>query len=231
MKQNVSDALKTIAIVAIAIGILIFLYRLSVQLDLFNSHATTLLVTTNQAMKNIRDAAASARDASEQAKLAATEQRAYWQKTSLETYKTMASLRLTIVRIDESLNDVLVPRVAGSLDAATALETSAARNLTATTAKIDDTIDALRPMIDGGIAATAAASAAMEAAGKQMSDPAIHETLSHVDGLAGNLDATSADIQAFVHRETTPVRGTWNVIKAFLRDFAGPAAQVATSVK
>lgn len=50
-------------------------------------------------------------------------------------------------------------------------------------------------------------------------------------GIAGNLDATTSDIKAFVHRETTPVRGTWNVIKSFLREFAGPAAQVATAVK
>lgn len=48
---------------------------------------------------------------------------------------------------------------------------------------------------------------------------------------SANLDATSADVRAFIHRETTPVRGTWNVIKSFLRDFAGPAAQVGTAVK
>ena len=47
----------------------------------------------------------------------------------------------------------------------------------------------------------------------------------------GNLDATSSDIHAFVHRETTPVRGTWNLIKNFLMEFAGPAAQVATAAK
>ena len=45
------------------------------------------------------------------------------------------------------------------------------------------------------------------------------------------LDLTAQDIRAFVHRETTPVRGTWNVIKGFLAEFAGPAAQVATAAK
>lgn len=155
---------------------------------------------------------------------AADEQAAYWQKTQLQVYKLITDMKEIMVRTDRSLNDVLVPRISASLDASVALETSAARNLTDTTAKIDDTIDALRPMIDNGIRATAAAATAM-------SDPAIHETLAHVDGAAGNLDATTSDIHAFVHRETTPVRGTWNVIKAFLRDFAGPAAQVATSAK
>lgn len=46
-----------------------------------------------------------------------------------------------------------------------------------------------------------------------------------------NLAATTADIRAFVHRETAPVRGTWHVIKDFLFSVAGPAASVATSLK
>lgn len=231
MKPQTADALRTISIVALAIGILIFLYRLSLKIDAVTVPTTSLVITANQAMQNLRDAAASARDASEQAKLAATEQRAYWKKTSLEMYKTMAALRLTIVRTDESFNNVLMPKLATSLDASVTLQESAMKDLSDAIGKVDVTIDALRPAIDGGIAATQAASAAMEAAGKNMADPAIHETLAHVDGVAGNLDATSGDIRTFVHRETTPVRGTWNVIKAFLRDFAGPAAQVATSVK
>lgn len=231
MKPQTADALRTISIVALAIGILIFLYRLSLKIDAVTVPTTSLVITANQAMQNLRDAAASARDASEQAKLAATEQRAYWNKTSLEMYKTMAALRLTIVRTDESFNNVLMPKLATSLDASVTLQESAMKDLSDAIGKVDVTIDALRPAIDGGIAATQAASAAMEAAGKNMADPAIHETLAHVDGVAGNLDATSGDIRTFVHRETTPVRGTWNVIKAFLRDFAGPAAQVATSVK
>jgi ABC-type transporter Mla subunit MlaD len=231
MKPQTADALKTLSIVALAIGILIFLYKLSLKIDALTVPTTSLVITTNQAMQNLRDAAASARDAGEQAKLAAAEQRAYWNKTSLETYKTMAALRLTIVRTDESLNNVLLPKLATSLDATAALEGTAARDLSDVTGKVDSTIDALRPEIDASIGATQAASAAMETASKTMADPAIHETLAHVDGVAGNLDATSGDIRAFVHRETTPVRGTWNMIKVFLRDFAGPAAQVATSVK
>lgn len=46
-----------------------------------------------------------------------------------------------------------------------------------------------------------------------------------------SVDASAHDIQAFIHRETTPVRGTWNVIRGFLMEFAGPAAQVATAAK
>ena len=46
-----------------------------------------------------------------------------------------------------------------------------------------------------------------------------------------SMDASAHDVQAFIHRETTPVRGTWNVIKSFLREFAGPSASVATAIK
>jgi hypothetical protein len=183
-----------------------------------------IAVDADIALQNSQDAIARATAAEDRFSEAATEQAAYWQKTQLQVYKLITDAKEIMVRTDRSLNDVLVPRVAASLDASTGLEMSAMRNLTDTTAKIDDTIDALRPMIDNGIHATAAAATAM-------SDPAIHETLAHVDGAAGNLDATTGDIHAFVHRETTPVRGTWTVIKAFLRDFAGPAAQVATSAK
>jgi hypothetical protein len=207
------------------------LYRASVlvvdltrDVDSITANANTLLVTANATL-------AEAKSASTQAALAAAEQRAYWNKTSLETYKTMAALRLTIVRTDQSVNDVLVPRVSASLDASTALERTATESVADTTARLDATIDALRPAIANLVQTSAGASAAMEAAGKDLSDPAIHETLAHVDGTAGNVDAASRDIAAFVHRETTPARGTWNVIKSFLREFAGPAAQVATAVK
>jgi uncharacterized protein len=93
-----------------------------------------------------------------------------------------------------------------------------------TASTVNQTILSAQPgILDLNKAAAGAATA--------MSDPAIHETMVHVDGTAGNLDATSSDIHDFVHRETTPVRGTWNVIKAFLSEFAGPAAQVATAAK
>jgi len=147
-------------------------------------------------------------------------QQAYYKDLSQKSGTLLDSLTTTV----DSFNGTVLPRVAAALDGTTALETNASRDLTDTTIKIDGTIDDLRPIIDNGIKVTAAAAASM-------SDPAIHETLAHVDGVSGNLDATSADIRAFVHRETTPVRGTWNVIKAFLAEFAGPAAQVATAAK
>jgi hypothetical protein len=140
---------------------------------------------------------------------AADQQAAYWQKTQLQVYKLITDTKQIMVRTDRSLNDVLVPRLAASLDASTALQHTAAAGVTDTTAKIDDTLDALRPAIDNLVAATAAAAA-------DMSDPAIHETLAHVDGVAGNLDTTSSDVQKYVRRMTAPARGSWHFIEWLL---------------
>lgn len=215
--MNLSSTFRTAAIVAVAIGVLIVLYEMSllvaairVDLDKITASANALLVTANQA-------AGQARDASEQAKLAAIEQRAYWNKTSLETYKTMASVRLTIVRTDHSLNDILVPQLGHTLDATTELSRTAAANLARTMEELQPTFDNM------GRASAAAADT--------MSDPHIRDTLDHLDETSShladtadqaaqtmaNLNATTRDVQAYVHRETAPVRGTWNLFRELLR--------------
>lgn len=72
----------------------------------------------------------------------------------------------------------------------------------------------------------------------QLANPDIPATLHQIQIASENTAQTSANMQAatkdiasFVHRETAPVKGTWNVIKAFLREFAGPAADVTTAIK
>ena len=147
-------------------------------------------------------------------------QQAYYKSLSQKSGTLLDSLTTTV----DSFNGTVLPRVAAALDGTIALETNASRDLTDTTIKIDDTIDDLRPIIDNGIKATAAAAVSM-------SDPAIHETLAHVDGVSGNLDATSADIRKIADAWAAPIKGTWNHLKAFLVTFAGPAAQVATAAK
>lgn len=137
-------------------------------------------------------------------------QQSYYKTLTTKTGDLLDSATTTL----NTFNGTILPRVAAALDGSVALETSASRNLTDTAIKIDDTIDALRPAIDNAISATAAASAAM-------SDPAIHETLAHVDGTASNLNAASSDFAAYVHRMTAPARGVWNALIKLL----GLAAQ------
>lgn len=198
---------------------------LLIELALLARTARTSLVTLSKNLDALAVTAnqtvVEARDASTQAKLAATEQRAYWQKTSLETYKTMASLRLTIVRTDRSVNDELVPRLALALDNTNKLAAAAAGDL-------QQTVDSLRPTLAN--LATASASAATA-----MSDPAIHETLAHVDEasahaaitsaeaaqIASHLNDAATDFAAYVHRLTAPARGVWT----FAKELLGLAAQ------
>jgi hypothetical protein len=221
--QKTASLFGTIALLAIAIAILVFFYEMSllarslrVDLGALTANTNALLVTANQA-------AGQARDASEQAKLAAVEQRAYWNKTSLETYKTMASLRLTIVRVDHSVNDDLAPRLGRSLDATTDLSRTAAANLART-------MEELQPTLSNLGRASAAAAVASEEASKIIADPHIRETLANLEETSAfakatadasaqtmqHVEGSTRDIQAYVHRETAPARGTWNLFRELL---------------
>jgi ABC-type transporter Mla subunit MlaD len=100
-----------------------------------------------------------------------------------------------------------------------------------TLSNIDQSVQSTNPAI-------ANLTRASQAAADDLSDPAIKQSLANVQLVTLNtadttkqLDMTAQDIHAFVHRETTPVRGTWNVIKGFLVSFAGPVAQVITATK
>ncbi len=57
------------------------------------------------------------------------------------------------------------------------------------------------------------------------------QTSENISETTASMDASAHDVQSFIHRETAPARGTWNVIKSFLISFAGPMAQVATASK
>ena len=111
--------------------------------------------------------------------MAADEQTVYWQKTEQQVYKLVTDTKGIIVRTDRSLNDELIPSVKRSVDASTALQQQAARNLGDATVHIDTAIDSLEPGIASfNKAATGAATA--------MSDPAIHETLVNIDGITAD---------------------------------------------
>jgi hypothetical protein len=77
----------------------------------------------------------------------------------------------------------------------------------------------------------------LQAATADLTDPAIHETFLQIAGSAVNLNGMSSDgkkmttdFAAFVHRETAPVRGTWNVVKGFI-GLGGPLGSIATAIK
>ncbi len=100
-------------------------------------------------------------------------------------------------------------------------------------------LEGIGPTTQGAIAQTAQdihitagdAEQAIDTITKEAGDPAIHETLTHVEGVAGNLDATSADLKKIADQWAAPVRGVWNHLKIFAFEIAGPAAQVATAIR
>lgn len=61
--------------------------------------------------------------------------------------------------------------------------------------------------------------------------PQIELTAEHTAGTTANVEATTKDVRDFAHRELAPVKGTWNILKEFLFQIAGPASSVATSLK
>ena len=141
---------EIIALAAIAAFLVLLLNELRLLARDVRSDVNQASAELRTTIGTINAAAGQARQASSQANIAATaaagaaaEQRAYWAKTSLETYKTMASLRLTIVRTDHSLNDEISPRLAKSLDATTDLQRVAAQDLDSSTARVNHTIDLL----------------------------------------------------------------------------------------
>jgi methyl-accepting chemotaxis protein len=80
-------------------------------------------------------------------------------------------------------------------------------------------------------AANSAASSQTLSSGLLQTMPQIESTAENTAKTTAHIEGTTKDVQDFAHRELAPVKGTWNAIKAFLFEIAGPAASVATSLK
>ncbi len=160
---------------------------------------------------------------------AAQAQASYWPKELQETQKVTAAAKELIVRTNLSLNGG--GSISGVLPQLTDAIRAGAMDVSSTSKALNGTIEQTQTILANLLVAS-------KGAADTMSDPDIPATLKevrltseHVAGTTANLDSTSHDIQQFVHRETAPVKGTWNVIKSFLVSFAGPMAQVATAAK
>lgn len=187
------------------------------------SDARELSTALGQIAITAAQAAEQVKQASSQANLAAEEQRKYWNKTSLETYKTMASLRLTIVRTDRSLNDELIPQIS--------------RSITDNGRLLADTQQELKPSLDNLARASAAAADAM-------ADPHIRQALAHADTTSANLEAATVElawtaqhiedstdaINKKVQQAMKPASLSVRIVERLL-GLAGPAAQVAAAIK
>lgn len=204
--KKIASALLIASLVASSIAWIALIHELRLLARDLRADVNQTAGELHATLATVNMAAEQARQASVQANLAATEQRAYWAKTSLETYKTMADLRLTIVRTDHSINDVLVPKLSAALTDTDTLTNTAAQQLISTVAE-------LRPTLNNLARASAAAANAM-------ADPAIHETLTHVNETSMDLAATARDMDQTV----ASMARSANLIEGRVRQATKPAS-------
>ncbi len=139
--------------------------------------------------------------AADQARLAAAEQRQYWNATAKQTDLTVRAVRQLIDRTDRQLNDSLLPGVES--------------NSTQVSAAAEVSLEALAHSAD--------------VLTKQLNDPHVASLAAHLDGSAQNveettahLSAASADIEVKVHQMTRPASFALRVGKTLI----GIGAQV-----
>lgn len=164
-------------------------------------------------------------------------QESYWNEELSETKKATSDLHDLLIHTDISLNgrhgdggilgDVhaqIIPRVASTLDTGNAVLRDVDVRSGAVLDSANISVSRLVPLED--------------ALTKRVADPQYDAILADAAASMHNLTGMTADgkhigddTAAFVHRELAPVRGTWNVLKSFLFEIAGPAASVASVIR
>lgn len=224
------------ALLLMMVAVIVFFVLL--ELHLLNRELRADVHSIGQATVQVLNlsntALAKATVAEDRAIAAADQQTASWKRIDTEIAKTVADVHDITVHTDLSLNGTdahrewgVIPRIGTVADTATI-----------TVGELGDAarqLGSIAPDVAKVISQVGVDSHAIFlSANGQLTDPAIHETFMriadsslHFDSMAASGDASMLDVKAFVHRETTPVRGTWNVIRGFVRDFGGPIATVA----
>lgn len=201
-----ASILKTVVLLSLAIIMSILLVDADYAINDARRDLNLITANLNTSLTSIAVTSRELSDAGAQAALAAKEQRAYWAKTSLETYKTMAAARLTIIRTDRTINDIIAPKLVANLDSV--------RDVTDTTgASINAVMDQIAPTLINVNRATASAA-------YTLSDPAIRDSIDNLAKVTDNIAGATAD----VHTETS-------LLVAKTRDALTPEAKWKTLVK
>src|SRR5665213_1432729 len=140
--QGCAIALAIAGVCALLEGALL-LRDLRRQVDSSSMSVASVAASVNKLLATANDAAEQLREAAAQANQAAKDESGYFQKTSLEVYKTSAAARQFLVYTDRSLNDVLVPQLDASLADTDALLRQTAIDLHASATAIAPTLDSL----------------------------------------------------------------------------------------
>lgn len=132
-----------------------------------------------------------------------------WEKSSQSqaeaTNRAMGQLNTDLVAFgtlvdhtDASLNKEIAPKLEQALD-----------QLKETSVSLNSDAKRLGPILD--FTTEAAKNAARLSA-----DPAIPETLHHLDETAAHVEKATQDVQTYIHRLTQPARSLWSVLKGAL---------------
>jgi hypothetical protein len=168
--KSVLGCLLLVAAIAGTVLLVRDIHCLLLDADSTMRHADAMTVEAQTTMRatsqNLNAILIQTGIAADQARLAATEQRAYWEKTSLDSDKTVKALRLTIDRAalllshtDQQLNDLTFP------------------NLNAQISQVGQS----------GVSSAKALESSADALHDLFADP-------HLSGLVVNLDQTSASL-------------------------------------
>lgn len=211
---------------AIFVIVMAALACLIVQLFVFvknaNREVQTIGKEAETTIQGAETVLAKAADLETKLDAAADQQTEYWTKSEREMYKTVADVKQTIVYLDlalfgKDLHGGLTKKLGDSLDAATALEVTAARNLTDTTAHVNETIDLTRPALNNFVLASASAAQLMGDPNLPRMLQAGADTMVEVHGIAKHGDAIMARVEVQVDKATTPK----SKLSAFLHNAGG----------
>lgn len=210
-----------IAAIAALLGMSFAFFEIGWTLRIERPKFETTLENFNELIAETSQTAANVQAATQSWQAASNQQQKYWAGLEKKAGRDLADLDLLISHSDARINGELLPAATQTLHDTSADEGRITLALETNAAAVTRDLDSF----------STAASKPLADADAQLADPHIAATLAHLDSTSASLDASAKDVAAFIHRETTPVRGAWNAIKAFLREFAGPAAQVTVAVK
>jgi hypothetical protein len=208
-------ALAIIAISFMAVCIQAVRLMGAFERDLNQSAADmhALVLPTEKAEADIAAASLAIAQVTAKERNAFDAQNVYFTKLSAQTDATFGEINDNILPHVDSVLDISASSISGIGSSASDL----IRSGSVSVGKIDPLLEALTARVN---------------------DPQYDAILQHADVSMANLETMSVngarattDIADFTHRELAPVKGTWNLIKHFLMEFAGPSAQVATAIK
>ncbi len=163
-----------------------------------STEANRVLLETGLTMKNLREASGAWKKSSEDQAAATT--------LVVQTLNTdLVKVGALIDHTDATINAQVGPQTMAVL-----------RAFGGTVESLDADARALKPALDNAAVATANAATLT-------ADPAIADTLHHLDATSANVaqttahvEGTAADIQLYVRRLTSPARSAWGIVKTLL---------------